>query len=212
MDYPMLGLLAGSLGIGAWQFLQAQKLRQRLANAHAKYHYKEELAQKNLAELLQRETGTGTVNELITKWQQLNYELGHTHQQAEEVEPTPVLKKQQRAQQQIQPSASPAHDQARQAFITASSSVTQALQENGAGLQAAYLQQVSKSLVKQPEIKEIDQENLAKVFTSIDQLPGLKNSPDVSQLKQAVQVLNKPVKQAQTQQQQPELQRGPRLS
>lgn len=116
------------------------------------------------------------------------------------------------SEQQIQPSGSASHDQARHQFIEAAASLAQGMRDNSAGLQAAYLQQISKSLLKQPEIKGIDQENLAKVFAKIDQVPTLKESASANQLRQAVQVLEKPVGQAQVQQQQPERRRGPKLS
>ncbi|GAB3720514.1 hypothetical protein GCM10027594_00500 [Hymenobacter agri] len=123
------------------------------------------------------------------------------------------FRQQKRAeQQQIHPSESPSHDQARRVFIDAAAPLAQSLRENGGGLQAAYLQQVSKSLLRQPEIKAMDQENLAKVLTKIDQVPALKDSPSVGQLRQAMQVLNTPTKQAQAQTQQPERRRGPKLT
>ncbi|QKG54936.1 hypothetical protein [Hymenobacter sp. BRD67] len=124
-----------------------------------------------------------------------------------------VAQQQKRAeQQQMQPSDSPGHDQARRVFIDSAALIAQTLRENGAGLQAAYLQQVSKSLLKQPEIKPLDQENLVKVLAKIDQVPALKDSAGVGQLRQAMQFLNSPVKPEQTQAQQPERRRGPKLS
>lgn len=124
-----------------------------------------------------------------------------------------VARQQKRAeQQQMQLSDSPGHDQARRVFIDSAALIAQTLRENGAGLQAAYLQQVSKSLLKQPEIKPLDQENLVKVLAKIDQVPVLKDSAGVGQLRQAMQVLNSPVKPEQTQAQQPERRRGPKLS
>lgn len=123
-----------------------------------------------------------------------------------------IAQQQKRAeQQQIHPSNSPSQDQARREFIDAAVPVAQSLRENGGGLQAAYLQQVSKSLLKQPEIKPLDQENLVKVLAKIDQVPALKDSPSVGQLRQAMQVLNPPIKPEQTQTQQPERRRGPKL-
>ncbi|TDN39874.1 hypothetical protein A8B98_16925 [Hymenobacter sp. UV11] len=123
-----------------------------------------------------------------------------------------IAQQQKRAeQQQIQPSDSASHDQARRVFIDAAAPVAQTLRENGGGLQAAYLQQVSKSLLKQPEIKPLDQENLAKVFAKVDQVPALKDNPGVGQLRQAMQVLNTPPKQEQAQTQQPERRRGPKI-
>ncbi|TVT36780.1 toprim domain-containing protein [Hymenobacter setariae] len=124
-----------------------------------------------------------------------------------------VAQQQKRAeQQQLQPSDSPGHDQARRVFINAAALVAQTLRENGGGLQAAYLQQVSKSLLKQPEIKPLDQENLVKVLAKVDQVPALKDSSSVGQLRQAMQVLLTPAKQEQAQAQQPERRRGPKLS
>ncbi|MFC7670940.1 hypothetical protein ACFQT0_28760 [Hymenobacter humi] len=123
-----------------------------------------------------------------------------------------IAQQQKRAeQQQIQPSNSPSQDQARREFIDAAVPVAQSLRENGGGLQAAYLQQVSKSLLKQPEIKPLDQENLVKVLAKIDQVPALKDSHSVGQLRQAMQVLNPPIKPEQTQTQQQERRRGPKL-
>lgn len=126
-------------------------------------------------------------------------------------------KEQQRqADPQIQPSESPAHDQARQTFIQATGPLAKTLRESGAGLEAAYLQQLSKNVVRQPEIKGIDQENLNQVLAKIDKLPALKDNAEVAQIRQAVQVLNKPV-QGYDQQQKPApptqevRKRGPRL-
>nr|GFA35360.1 hypothetical protein [Tanacetum cinerariifolium] len=116
-----------------------------------------------------------------------------------------VARQQKRAeQQQLQPSDSPSHDQARRVFIEAAAPVAQTLRENGGGLQAAYLQQASKSLLKQPVLKALDQENLVRVLAKIDQVPALKDSSSVGQLRQAMQVLSTPIKQEQAQAQQPE--------
>lgn len=118
---------------------------------------------------------------------------------------------------QIQPSESPAHDQARQTFIDAAGLVAKLLRESGAGLEAAFLQQLSKNVVRQPEIKGIDQENLTKVLAKVDKLPALKDSAEVAQIRQAVQVLDKPVQGYGQAQQKPEppaqevRKRGPRL-
>lgn len=126
-------------------------------------------------------------------------------------------KEQQLAGPQIQPSESPAHDQARQTFIDAAGPLAKALRESGAGLEAAYLQQLSKNVVRQPEIKGIDQENLAKVLAKVDKLPALKDNAEVAQIRQAVQVLDKPVQGYGQPQQKPEppaqevRKRGPRL-
>lgn len=124
-----------------------------------------------------------------------------------------TARQQKRAeQQQIQPSDSPSHDHARRVFIDAAAPVAQILRENGGGLQAAYLQQVSRSLLRQPEIKGMDQENLAKVLVKIDQVPALKDSTSVGELRQAMKVLSIPSKPAQEQTQQPERRRGPKLT
>lgn len=126
-------------------------------------------------------------------------------------------KEQQRqAGPQIQPSESPAHDQARLAFIQAAGPVAKVLRESGAGLEAAYLQQLSKTVVRQPELKGVDQEQLTKVLAKVDKLPALKDNADAAQLRQAAQVLDKPV-QGYGQPQKPEpptpevRKRGPKL-
>jgi hypothetical protein len=126
-------------------------------------------------------------------------------------------KEQQRqASPQIQPSESPAHDQARLAFMQAATPLAKQLREAGGGVEAAYLQQLSKVLIRKPEIQGIDQENLAKVLAKVDKTPALKDSPEATQLRQAVQVLDKPV-QGFGQQQKPESpaqemrKRGPKL-
>ena len=121
---------------------------------------------------------------------------------------------------QIQPSDSPAHDQARMSFVQAAGPLARELREAGAGLDAARLQEVSKYLLKQPELRATDQENLDKVLAVVDKSPALKESPAVQELRQAVQVLSTPAvapRQPQAVQQKPEppstetRKRGPRL-
>lgn len=126
---------------------------------------------------------------------------------------------QKQQQQQMQPSESAAHDQARQVFIQAAGPLAKELREAGAGLDAGRLQEVSKYLVKQPELRKTDVENITKVLAVLDKSPALKDRPEVQQVRQAMQVLDKPVQgyeQRQQQQQKPEApaqerKRGPRL-
>lgn len=126
-------------------------------------------------------------------------------------------KEQQRqAGPQIQASESPAHDQARHTFVQVAGPLAKELREAGAGLDAARLQEVSKFLLKQPELRPTDVENLGKVLAMLDKSPALKDRADVQELRQVVQVLDKPV-QGYGQQQKPEpsvqevRKRGPRL-
>ena len=117
---------------------------------------------------------------------------------------------------QIQPSESSAHDQARQTFVQVAGPLAKELREAGAGRDAARLQEVSKFLVKQPELRPTDVENLGKVLAVLDKSPTLKDRADVQELRQAVQVLAKPM-QGYGQQQKPAppaqqtRKRGPRL-
>lgn len=132
-----------------------------------------------------------------------------------------ATKEQAKAQQrqaslQLKPSESPAHDQARQVFIEAAGPVVKIMRESGAGLEAAYLQQISKIVTNQPEIKGADQRNLEQVFAKIDKIPALKDSAEVAQIRQAVQVLDKPVQGYEQQQKvappaQEVRKRGPKL-
>ncbi|MDF7813937.1 hypothetical protein [Hymenobacter sp. YC55] len=96
------------------------------------------------------------------------------------------------ASAQVQPSSSPLHDQARLSFIAVAGPLAKQLREAGAGLDAARLQELSKFLVKQPELRAIDKENLTKVLALVDKSPALSASPAVQQLRQAIQVLETP--------------------
>lgn len=126
---------------------------------------------------------------------------------------------QRQAGPQIQPSVSPGHDQARLSFIQAAASLAKDLREGGAGLEAARLQEVSKFLLKQPELRATDKENLNKVLAVVDKSPALRERPDVQELRQAVQVLSTPAvapgqQQAQQKPEPPSAEtrkRGPRL-
>ena len=127
---------------------------------------------------------------------------------------------QQQAGPQIQPSDSPAHDHARLSFVQAAGPLAKELREAGAGLDAARLQEVGKFLLKQPELRATDKENLDKVLAVVDKSPALKDRPEVQELRQAVQVLSTPAvkpSEQQSVQQKPESpaqetrKKGPRL-
>ena len=97
---------------------------------------------------------------------------------------------------QIQPSDSPAHDQARLSFITAAGPLVKQLREVDSGeskLAAQRLVDVSKFLLKQPELRATDKENLDKALVVVDKHPAIKENPAVQQLKQAAEVVGKPV-------------------
>ncbi|HEX8326115.1 MAG TPA: toprim domain-containing protein [Hymenobacter sp.] len=100
---------------------------------------------------------------------------------------------QRRAGPQLVPSDSPAHDQARQSFIEAAGQVARELRASAALLDAARLQEVSKQLLTKPALTGVNQENIGKVLTALDKLEGLKANPAVAQLRQAVQILQKPL-------------------
>lgn len=120
------------------------------------------------------------------------------------------------AQPQVKPSESSAHDQARRTFIEAASVLSQELRaQPGQATNAGYLQDISRHLAKQPQLRETDHQNLAKVLASVDKLDALKDTPAAQQLRQVLPTLEKPV-QAQTPQQtdtppRPERRRGPSL-
>lgn len=99
---------------------------------------------------------------------------------------------QRRAGPQLVPSDSPGHDQARQSFIQAGGLVVKELRESAADLDAARLQEVSKQLVRKPELTGLNRENVEKVLAVVDRLEALKGSPAVQLLRQAVQVLKAP--------------------
>ena len=99
---------------------------------------------------------------------------------------------QRRAGPQLVPSDSPGHDQARQSFIQAAGLVVKELRESAADLDAARLQEVSKQLVRKPELTGLNRENVEKVLAVVDRLEALKGSPAVQLLRQAVQVLKAP--------------------
>ncbi|WP_324679643.1 toprim domain-containing protein [Hymenobacter sp. GOD-10R] len=90
------------------------------------------------------------------------------------------------------PSDSPTHDLARQTFIKAAGQLVHDLRESAANLDAARLQEVSRQLVKKPELSGLNRENVDKVLAVVDKLVNLKDSPAVQQLRQAVQVLGNP--------------------
>jgi len=97
---------------------------------------------------------------------------------------------------QIQPSDSPAHDQARLSFVTAAGPLVKQLREVDSGeskLAAQRLVDVSKFLLKQPELRPTDKEALDKVLVVVDKHPAIKENPAVQQLKQAADVVGKPV-------------------
>jgi hypothetical protein len=97
---------------------------------------------------------------------------------------------------QIQPSDSPAHDQARLTFVTAAGPLVKQLREVDTGeakLAAQHIVDVSRFLLKQPELRTSDKENINKVMGVVDKHPAIKESVAVQQLKQAVDVVSKPV-------------------
>ena len=91
------------------------------------------------------------------------------------------------------PSDSLAYDQARQSFIQAAGLVVKELRESAADLDAARLQEVSKQLVRKPELTGLNRENVEKVLAVVDRLEALKGSPAVQQLRQAVRLLKTPI-------------------
>jgi hypothetical protein len=52
---------------------------------------------------------------------------------------------------------------------------------------------VSRQLLKKPELKDVNQENIEKVLAVVDKLDTLTVNPAVKQLRQAVQILQKPI-------------------
>lgn len=103
-----------------------------------------------------------------------------------------VQEQQRQAGPQLVPSDSPGHDQARQSFIQAAGQVVKELRESAADLDAARLQEVSKQLVRKPELTGLNRENVEKVLAVVDRLEALKGSPAVQQLRQAVRALEAP--------------------
>ena len=83
------------------------------------------------------------------------------------------------------------HDEAREAFINAAKPVAQALRENGEGLAAARLQEVSKFVDRVPHISGINKEGVDKAITAADKIPSLKDSKELGELKSSASVLEK---------------------
>lgn len=97
---------------------------------------------------------------------------------------------------QIQPSDSPAHDKARLSFITAAAPLVKQLREvnsDESKLAAQQLVDVSKLLLKQPELRNTDKENLDKALVVVDKYPAIKETPAVQQLREAADLVSKPV-------------------
>jgi len=93
---------------------------------------------------------------------------------------------------QLVPSDSSGHDHARQSFIQAAGQVVKELRESAADLDAARLQEVSKQLVRKPELTGLNRENVEKVLAVVDRLEALKGSSAVQQLRQAIHQLEQP--------------------
>lgn len=83
-------------------------------------------------------------------------------------------------------------ERARDMFQGAVRPVAEALRGNNNELHAARLLEVSKFLEKDPVLKGLNLENVNKALAAADKLPGLKDSPDLKKLREAVEVLSNP--------------------
>ena len=93
-DFSLVAVPLGCLALTGWQFWRANNYRQRLMNTLARHEHDQELTQRYLKARLLRETGTGSLDEFITAWQQLNYRLGYALHHIEDFDAPLLLKRQ----------------------------------------------------------------------------------------------------------------------
>jgi hypothetical protein len=94
ISISQLAVPVGCFALSGWQFIRANKYRQRLTDAKAQH--RDELAQREqyLADVLLHETGTQSVHDFITRWRQLNYRLGYALHHIEDFAAPLLLKEQ----------------------------------------------------------------------------------------------------------------------
>ncbi|UYZ61315.1 Fic/DOC family protein [Hymenobacter latericus] len=83
------------------------------------------------------------------------------------------------------------HEEAQAVFKQAAKHVAQALREHGKGLDAARLQEVARHVERTPFIGGLNRVNVGKAIDAAEQIPALRGSSEVVDLKSALSVMEK---------------------